>query len=87
MGNLPTLDPKKHRLRTHAKILGRFSHSQWVFFRKDGGMKRRTHYEARGMLSSGRCILAHTELGAAMHRFYLSAGWTDSPFDIAVFDV
>src|SRR5690349_22683758 len=76
MGNLLTLDPKIHRLRTHAKILGRFSHSQWIFFRKDGGiflrmsepnclggMKRRTHCEARGMLSLGRCILVHTELG------------------------
>src|SRR5215470_13510954 len=101
MGNLLSFNPKIHRLRTHAKILCRFSHGERIFFRKGGGIfflrfserncpglvKRGTYCEARGMLSWGRCILARVELEAAVHRFYLSASWTDSPFEIAGLDV
>src|SRR5438552_17913960 len=31
MGNLLSLDPKIHSLRTNAKILRRSSHCQWIF--------------------------------------------------------
>jgi hypothetical protein len=64
MGSLLTLDPKIHRLRTHAKILCGLSHCQRIFFPKARGTffrfnerdcpglaKGRTYCKAWAMLS------------------------------------